>query len=83
MINVILISFLMGLFGGIVGYGLESILSTSNGFKSIKMKNGTITYLLGAHNEYVSITNKEGEDEVFISRALDCKGTSMIKYARK
>ena len=73
----------MGLFGGIVGYSLECVLNAYNGFKFIKMKNGTITYLLGAHNEYISITNKEGEDEVFISRALDCKGTSMIKYARK
>lgn len=73
----------MGLFGGIVGYSLECVLNASNGFKFIKMKNGTITYLLGVHNEYISITNKEGEDEVFISRALDCKGTSMIKYARK
>ena len=73
----------MGLFGGIVGYSLECVLNASNGFKFIKMKNGTITYLLGAHNEYISITNKEGEDEVFISRALDCKGVSMIKYVRK
>lgn len=73
----------MGLFGGIVGYSLECVLNASNGFKFIKMKNGTITYLLGAHNEYISITNKEGEDEVFTSRALDCKGVSMIKYARK
>lgn len=83
MINVILISFLMGLFGGIVGYSLECVLNASNGFKFIKMKKGTITYLLGAHNEYISITNKEGEGEVFISKALDCKGVSMIKYARK
>ena len=78
MVETLILAFLFGAIGGLVSYNLSYNMSPT-----IKMKNGRIRYIDCADTEYVTITDKSGNELLNSGFAKNKNGINFVEYATK
>lgn len=77
MVETLILALVFGFTGGLIAdYVIDRI-----GIKTIRTKQRTIKFTEGKDNDFVTVINKDGKEELFVSLKKTINGINSFKYA--